>query len=254
MIVKNNKPVGRWFFYKVNGVALKEYIAGYSEMNIIGLTNESQIIYNGHDQALRNVEDKFGKSFTNSWAVPSDPASEFTNYSVSAVTWGSAFSITGGTLAPSGSTIQIPEGENQLFTMTTVSGYYISAATLDEVSILNNVSDSAQTATYTLENIAQDHALRFQLGYEMFNFTGVTDSSTGGTIWPSGATNSVGRGDDELLRMVSEDNYYLSGITINGGANQISAITGSISGTSWYTETNVLTDFIINIGYAAYGD
>jgi len=166
MIVKNNKPVGRWFFYKVNGVALKEYIAGYSEMNIIGLTNESQIIYNGHDQALRNVEDKFGKSFTNSWAVPSDPADEFTYFNISATT----VSATGGTISPSGATaIQVAEGEDSIFTLE------------------------------------------------------------------------------------SEVDYYLSGVTVSGiDGNQVSAVTGLISGTSVYTFTDVLENKTIGVGYSPY--
>jgi len=167
MIVKNNKPVGRWFFYKVNGVVAKNYIAGYSEMEIAGLTNENQIIYNGHDKALRNVEDKFGKSFTNSWAVPSDPASEFKNYYISATT----VSSTGGTISPSGATVSVPEGENKAFSL------------------------------------------------------------------------------------ISETNYYLTGVTIDGGVNnQISAVTGLISGTSTYTFTDVMdSTHVIAVGYAAYG-
>jgi len=74
MIVKNNKPIGRWLFYKVNGMIAKMYVPGYSSTpDIADLTNENQIVYNGHEQALRAVEDKFGKSFSNDWAVPSDP-------------------------------------------------------------------------------------------------------------------------------------------------------------------------------------
>ena len=255
MIVKNNKPVGKWLFYKVSGVVKKVYVAGYSQTpDLVDLTDELQIIYNGHEQALRYVEDKFGKSFSNDWAVPSDPSGEFRYFSVSATTVNTAFLITGGTLSPSGATVQIPEGESQVFTMATNSGFYVSAATLDDVSVINNVSNSAQTATYTLENIAANHVFTISYGYQMFNFTGVTDSSTGGTISPSGATNEIGRGDSQVFTMVSETNYYLSGITIDGGNNQVSAVTGSVSGTSTYTTTDALADFIVNVGYATYGD
>jgi predicted metal-dependent RNase len=59
MIVKNNKPVGRWFFYKVNGVALKEYIAGYSEMNIIDQTNRVDQI---HKDLMTGYKRDFGKN------------------------------------------------------------------------------------------------------------------------------------------------------------------------------------------------
>jgi len=250
MIVKNNKPVGRWFFYKVNGVALKEYIAGYSEMDIPGLTNESQIIYNGHDQALRNVEDKFGKSFSNTWAVPSDPAGEFTYYSVSAVTWGDYTS--GGTMSPTGSAVQVPEGENQIFTMATSSGFFVSAATLDGSSVINSVSNSAQTATYTIENIAQDHIFLAQFGYETFAWSGTTLGESGGTISPSGLTITIGRGDSQTITMTPESNYYLSEFNLDGD-NYVSAVTGSVSAVTTYAVDNIIGTLEFSALYLPFG-
>jgi len=257
MIVKNNKPVGKWLFYKVNGMVAKVYVAGYGQTpDLADLTNEDQIIFNGHEKALRAVEDKFGKSFSNAWAVPSDPGSEFRNFSVSAVTYGTgAFTVTGGTLSPSGSTVQVPEGNNQIFTFTTLAGYFVSAITLDSVSVLNDVTDSAQTATYTIADITTDHAIRASYGYEVFNLSGVTDSVyTGGTISPSGLTNSIGRGEDQTFTMTPTASYYLTGVTDNNGLNQITAITGSVSAATTYTLTNIIANHEILIGFAAYGD
>jgi len=66
MIIRNNKPVGRWLFYKIDGIVKKTHIHGYSEAEV-PITNVNQIIFNGHDQALRNFEAVSGKQFDNTW-------------------------------------------------------------------------------------------------------------------------------------------------------------------------------------------
>jgi len=252
MIVKNNKPKKIYLFYKASGVVNKVPIPAYGETpDLSDLTDVTQIIFNGHEQALRNVEAKFGKQFDNAYGLPTDPASEFTYYNISATT----ITATGGTMSPSGATVQVAKGENKLFNLYSELNYYLTGVTVDDgnnqVSAITGVATG--TSYYTLVDVLTDHAL--SVAYSpYYNFIAYVESVTGGTISPSGATIQVGQSQTQLFSAISETNYYLTGLTVDGGNNQVSAITGSASGTSTYTTaTGATASQTLIFGYGVYG-
>ena len=63
MILQNNGPKAIWAFYKINGVPFKKKLSPYSQLDISEITDASQINFNSHDEAKRNIEMNLGKTF-----------------------------------------------------------------------------------------------------------------------------------------------------------------------------------------------
>ena len=94
MIIKNNKPKGQYFHYKIGGKILKYFIKGFESVDIKELTEESQIISNTFERRLRHIEDKFGYNFKTAFEEPGDP--DFPTFTI--VASSSAL----GTISPAG--------------------------------------------------------------------------------------------------------------------------------------------------------
>jgi len=73
MIIRNNKPKAMYFRYKVNGVLKKFYIPSYSDVDIVDLTDVSQIVTSVYERKLRRIQRLFGKNFKTTFEIPGDP-------------------------------------------------------------------------------------------------------------------------------------------------------------------------------------
>lgn len=61
MKIYNDSSKGKFYSYKVNGVARKIFIRGYETFDVPDILDESQINYNAADQANIDVEVKWKK-------------------------------------------------------------------------------------------------------------------------------------------------------------------------------------------------
>lgn len=248
MIIKNNKPEGLYFRYKLNGVIEKFYIAGYAEVDIPNLTDVNQIVSNTYQRRLRHIEERFDKNFVTTFEIPGD--ADFTVYVIVSTT------TLSGTILPLGS-VSVPEGENKIYTMAPSSvSFYLSAQTLGNSG--GTISPSGMTVTsnayYYLSGLTIDadttkvSAVTGNVSATTtYTFTDVSTTHTIHSIFAL-ATGST------VFTMTPATDYYLNSLTINEGNNQASAVTGSVSGACTYTLTNTSSGKTIAALFKAFGE
>ncbi len=147
MIIKNKKPVGRWYHIKKNGYVKKYWIAAYSQLELPFVDSSDEILQNAHEKSIENTEEKYG--------VEIDNIEDIYKYKIT-VTEGA----TGGTTSLSASTVSVNSGLNLSFNIYPEINYYLSAYTVDNSSVLGDISDpSASTITTTIQNITDDKVI-----------------------------------------------------------------------------------------------
>lgn len=231
MIIKNNKPEGLYFRYKLNGVIEKFYIAGYAEVDIPNLTDVNQIVSNTYQRRLRHIEERFDKNFVTTFEIPGD--ADFTVYVIVSTT------TLSGTILPLGS-VSVPEGENKIYTMAPSSiGFYLSASTYKNGIISPSGMTVSPNAYYYLSGLTID-ADTTKVSAVTGNVSATTtytfsDVSTAHTIHSIFALNS----GEQIFTLTPNNGFYVLSLTVDGGNNQVSAITGSVSGTCTYNLTGI---------------
>lgn len=247
MIIKNNKHKGQYFRYKVNGKVLKIYIAGDSYVDIPDLTDIHEVFSNTYERRLRHIEEDFGYNFKTAFEIPGDP--DFIAYIIE-----SSASVL-GTITPLGS-IKIAQGENAIFNMSpnpisfginsSVSG--TSGGTISPSN--NNISSNAYNYLSALNIDGNANQLSAATGNvsatTQYTFENVFSSHT------ISATFSLAPGS-KLFTMMPNSDFYLKTLTVNG-LNQVSGVTGNISGASTYTITNVISASTIVALFKPYGE
>ncbi len=134
-----------------------------------------------------------------------------------AVTNVNATSAGNGTITPSG-TVSITDGTPQAFTLTSVSGYYVSGLTLDATQINTNLSESVTSVVWSVD-YAQVAAYGTNLTalFSEKSKTNVTASSINvayGSVTPSG-TVAITNGVARTFALSSEAGCYVSGLKLN---------------------------------------
>ncbi|MEI6580669.1 MAG: hypothetical protein WCO07_00685 [bacterium] len=169
------------------------------------------------------------------------PASSYTFSNVTAThTISATFSVAtytitatqsaNGTISPSG-VVTKSYGTSQAYTITPSSGYYVSALTIDGGAVTPNTS-------YTFSNISANHTITATFTLITFNITAT--QSANGTISPSGVT-AVAEGGSQAYSITPSTGYYVSALTIDGGA-----VTPNTS----YTFSNVTTTHTITATFS----
>jgi PKD repeat protein len=141
---------------------------------------------------------------------------------------------TGGSISPSGS-VSVNYGNNQTFTITNATGYYISSILVDGSSY---GSPSATAISYTFTNVTAAHTVAATFAA---NPVITASAGTGGTISPSGAT-SVTYGRNQVFTITPNTGYAVSAVTVD------SVSQGAITG---YTFTNVTAAHTISATFVA---
>lgn len=246
MIIKNNKPKGQYFRYKVGGKIQRVFIAGNATVEVPSLTATSQIVSNTYERRLRHIEESFGHNFQTSFEVPGDP--DFIVFVITSST--SAL----GTISPLGAA-RIAEGENSIFYMNpSAVAFGINASTLGSSGGTispsgTSVSSNAYNYLSALSIDGNANQLSAVTGTAsattQYTFTNVFSSHT------ISATFALMTGSTTFT-MTPQSNFYLNALTVNG-SNKVSGVTGSVSGASTYTITNINSANTISALFKAYG-
>jgi hypothetical protein len=242
MFIKNNQIKAQYFHYKISGKSFKRLIPALTEIEIPELTDESQIITNTFERRLRNIQENFGYNFETKFEEPSDP--DFTRFliSTSATTLGNisssinvskgqnqiiymypnTFGTSATTLGSSGGTIS-PSGSS----VSSTGYYYLSALNVDgNANQLSAATGNVSaTTTYTFNRVITNHSITATFSYV-----------TGSTVFT----------------MTPNTNYYLKTLTLNG-TSVISSVSGSVSGVSTYTLTNIMSANTLNATFKPFG-
>jgi hypothetical protein len=64
MILRNNTPKPKWFYYKIKGIPKKVYVSPYSELNVSEIEITEELNLNPHDESIENQTNR-GKNFVN---------------------------------------------------------------------------------------------------------------------------------------------------------------------------------------------
>jgi hypothetical protein len=145
-----------------------------------------------------------------------------------------------GIIDPTGD-ISVAEGENQIFTITSNSGYHIDEVLIDGV----NDEEAVNSGEYTFINVTENHTIEVSFIPEGIDFYTITATAgANGTITPSGAI-SVAEGANQTFTITPNAGYHIEYVLIDGTNNPAAVIAGT------YTFTNVTENHtIVKIGRA----
>ena len=110
-----------------------------------------------------------------------------------------------GSISPSGE-VTVNHGSDQTFAITPDSGYQITDVVVDDSSV-------GAVDTYTFSNVTAAHTIVATFAIDIYTIVASADS--GGAIRPSGGV-IVNYGDDQSFSIEPDDNYHISGITVDG--------------------------------------
>lgn len=135
-----------------------------------------------------------------------------------------------GTITPTGE-VETEYGSNQLFTITPNVSHVISDVLVDDESI-------GAVASYTFEDISQDHTIHTSFEIKTFTISAGTDGN--GTISPSGNVD-VEYGSNQQFTFTPNANYLVHDVLVNG--NSIGAVNS-------FTFENITEDQSIYVNFA----
>ena len=269
MIIKNNKPKAAWFHYKIGGKIFKYQIPGNTAVDILDLTDRSQIVNSTYDRRIRHIENSFGYNYETTFEIPGDP--DFVTFSIISSVSGA------GNISPLGLT-KVAKGENITYTMTAhvdenfsvsahttnstygsispsgnsvASGYIYSKLNsflIDGQNAISAITGTlTATTTYEFPNVDTTHtiAANFFLSSSTPSqiFT-MSATSKPGYILTSHTTNGL-YGSISPSGITSASNYYYLSSLIVDSVEKIGNVTGSTSATSTYNQI-ITTNHSIN--------
>lgn len=247
MIIKNNKPKAQWLHYKIAGKIFKRHFTGFETIDISEITDTSQIISNTYERRIRHIEDAFGFNFGTAFEIPGDP--DFTAFIIT------ASSSLSGTISPSGA-VKVSEGENKTFYMApNAVSFGTSANTLGSSggTISPNGTSVASTAYYYLSALNVDGDAN-QLSAITGNASATTQYTFNNVITSHTITSTFKLvTGSTVFTMTPSTNYYLNAFSLNG-SNQLSGVTGSVSGATTYNLTNISANNTLNVLFKPYGE
>ena len=156
----------------------------------------------------------------------------------------STFTITAsaeglGSITPVGDTV-VADGATVVFTMTPMSGFALSALTVDGVDRLSQVVNN----TYTFENVSADHTI--VATFEPAIIINAT-AGNGGSISPAGEV-SVGAHSNATFTITAGEGYIISSVLVDNEEQ----ITDDVVRTTYnYTFNNVTTSHTIAASFVA---
>ncbi len=136
-----------------------------------------------------------------------------------------------GAISPSG-TQTVTAGSSKTFTITPAAGYQISDVQVDNVSV-------GPKATYTFNNINENHTLRAEFAVDKFTLT--TSSDANGSISPSGPI-TVNHGGSQTFTFIPNAGYEIGDIKVDGISQ------GTVGS---YTFSNIDKDHALNVSFVA---
>lgn len=135
---------------------------------------------------------------------------------------------TNGTISPS--TVSVPFGESQQFTVTPNTGYSITSVTIDGVN-------QGAISSYTFNSVSSTHTVTAD--FTLIEFAITASSGSKGSISPQG-TVSVGYGGSQSFSFTADEGYKVSDVLVDGY---------SIGAVASYNFTNVVADHTIVVSY-----
>ena len=138
---------------------------------------------------------------------------------------------TGGTITPTGA-VAVSQGANQTFAIAPLTGYVITAVTVDGVS-------AGAVATYTFTAVAANHTIAATFT-AVPKFTITATAGTGGTITPSGAV-SVTQGASQAFVITPATGNTILSVTVDGV---------SVAAVGTYTFINVIANHTIAVTFS----
>jgi hypothetical protein len=141
-----------------------------------------------------------------------------------------------GVITPNGSTT-VFEGYNQVFTVTSNSGYEIATLTIDGAT-------TTPTSTFTFVNVTTDHTIEVTFSaivIPVVTHTILASAGSNGAISPVGST-TVTSGSDQTFTITSDSGYTVGTLTVDGVA---------VATSTAYTFTNVIAAHVIEVTFVA---
>ena len=144
-----------------------------------------------------------------------------------------------GSITPVGDTV-VADGATVVFTMTPMSGFALSALTVDGVDRLSQVVNN----TYTFENVSADHTI--VATFEPAIIINAT-AGNGGSISPAGEV-SVGAHSNATFTITAGEGYIISSVLVD---NEEVLNDNTVRTTYNYTFTNVTASHTIAASFVA---
>ncbi|PWR72972.1 PKD domain-containing protein, partial [Methanospirillum lacunae] len=177
---------------------------------------------NGTYSVSLQAKNSCGNSGQLSHKIQVSPTSVPVNYSISVL------ADTGGEITPSGD-VKVISGENQVFNISSHSGYYISDVLVDGVSV-------GAVSSYLFTNITTNHSIHAKFDIHSGNYSIIASAGSGGLINPSGVI-VVSFGSDQKFTFSPDAGKLISDILVDNIS--VGAVTS-------YTFTNVTSNHLIS--------
>jgi hypothetical protein len=133
---------------------------------------------------------------------------------------------TGGTIAPIG-TINVVQGNNQIFTASPNIGYYTTNFVVDGTVI------PATSDTYTFTNVQASHTITANFAVNIYGITASADANS--QINPNGLV-IVNYANTQTFTYTANSGYQISEVLVDGAAVSLSSTTGTYTFT--YVQSN----------------
>ncbi|MFC2151738.1 choice-of-anchor Q domain-containing protein [Bacteroidota bacterium] len=148
-----------------------------------------------------------------------------------------------GSVTPTNATMTVEDSQD--FTISCETGYTISTATNNGISIINKLVESGNDFIYTLTKVTEDITLEFTFKASEYDI--VVSSNYGGIVSPTDAT--VAHGDDQTFTITTETGYEITTVLYNGVDvfNDLVFSNGSYT----YTVNNVQEDGELTVAFSA---
>ncbi len=141
-----------------------------------------------------------------------------------------------GSISPSGSVTAV-EGETPQFTITPDSGYVIDDVTVDDASVLEDMTGN----TYTFPSVTADHTIHATFKEVLATYTITGEAGDKGSISPTETT--VDEGDTPTFTFTPDSGYVIDDVTVGG-----TSVLGDVTGNT-YTFPPVSADQTIRVTF-----
>ncbi|MFC2104718.1 choice-of-anchor Q domain-containing protein, partial [Bacteroidota bacterium] len=148
-----------------------------------------------------------------------------------------------GTVTPTSASMTVEDSQD--FTITSETGYTISTATNNGISIINDLVESGEDFIYTLTNVTENVNLEFTFKVDEYNI--IVSSNQGGTVSPTNV--SVVHGDNQTFTITPDSGYEISTALYNS-VDVIDDLVFS-NGSYTYTLNNVQEDGELTVAFSA---
>ncbi|MBN2350198.1 MAG: T9SS type A sorting domain-containing protein [Bacteroidales bacterium] len=142
-------------------------------------------------------------------------------------------------------TVIVPNGSNQIITISPDEGYTIDAATYNGTEVLGDIEQYGDNYTYTVNYVTADGS--FNVSFTIIQYQLTATAGTGGSLTPSSAI--VNYGSNQTFTISPEEGYKIFSAAYNGEDVFDELLEGNEDGVFIFTVNNIQGEGTFNVSF-----